>query len=259
MPEVKKELTMLACSLIKRMRIDLTGGAEEDIPVLDDDQMFQRGTTSTPRCWLAHPRTLRLTTRPRPPQNLDGSRPRMFNRKSRSCNMPSVIFSFNRTIEALAEIIVNDSLLPLFRQLHSEKPGWDLNLMNLCVTNMDRTGTDSKDGIGRDIGRMFRRQEGVLKGWKIEDEGIAPLIRSEVARSDFSEDFEPHNQSKALDEISWNEREDVYKGTQDSTAADNAWNSEIETANLSEACVVCGTLIPFFAIAAHQRFHSLPD
>ena len=111
------------------MRLDLTADGEDDVPITGSEQ-DQRQTVGLSRHWLAHPRNLRLTTRPRPPRNPDGSRPTMFNRISRSCSMPSIVFSFSYDVDILAEKIVNDSLFPLFRKLHPEKSGWDLSLVS---------------------------------------------------------------------------------------------------------------------------------
>ena len=176
--------------------------------------------------------------------------------------MPSIVFSFKRDIETLAETLVNDSLLPLFRQLHPENSGWDLSLVNLCATNMAQSGTNSKDGVGRDIGHMFRRQDDVLRGWKVEDRDTAP--------SDVPQNFMSHEkgfpgesklqkQTDTQDDPCWDDSRDAYQKTQDSSAADDGWDSGTETAQFGEACVVCGAIMPVFAMAAHQRFHTLPD
>ena len=249
----------LACSLIKRMRLDLTASAEEDMTVLDDEET-QQGNIDTSRYWVAHPKTLRLTTRPRPPRNLDGSRPRMFNRISKSCSMPSQVFSLSRDVEVIATTLINDSLLPLFRQLHPEKSGWDLSLVNLCATNMAMTGTGSKDGVGRDIGRMFKRQDNILREWKVVDEDVAPPHLFQGLDEQSSVEVASHQRPDYLKNIPSNGSEDVYQGTQESSAADDdAWNSETEMDAFGEACTVCGAMMPSFAMAAHQRFHTLPD
>ena len=240
------------------MRLDLTADREEDITVPQDEEA-QRGRGEITKSWLAHPKTLRLTTRPRPPRDLDGNRLRMFNRISRSCQMPSIVFSVRRDIEDLAKTLVNDSLLPLFRQLHPEKSGWDLSLVNLCATNMAIAGTESKDAIGRDIGRIFRQQDDVLKEWKVIDEDVVLPQKPESPETHSIGDANPQQQAEKLDCSPWNGPEDTYEATQDSNTVDDAWHSEAEAAASGDVCTICGVTMPLFAMAAHQRFHSLPD
>lgn len=257
MSEVTKELTMLTCSLIKRMRLDLTIEAEDMI--VNDEKLSQRKTIGSPRKWLAHPRTLRLTTRPRPPRNPDGSRPRIFNRISKSCNMPSVVFGFNRSTGTIAEKVVNGSLLPLFHQLHSEESGWDLSLVNLCATNMALTGTDGKNGAGRDIGRMFRRQDDVLKEWKLDDVDEAPPHPLQVSVVNKSQHWETGQPSNKDNDSRLHGSEDTYSNTRYIEDTEDAWNSEGETASHGETCNLCGATMPAFAMSAHRRFHTLSD
>lgn len=159
--EVKKQLLMLARSLIHRMHADLT---EDD----DDFNSLEGGPSQ--RKWLAHPRTLRLSTRPPPPLKPDGSRARSFNRISRSTLMPNFAFNLNQSDECLAEKLVQEALIPAFRKLRPEKLGWNLSLVNIVVTNMSETAAESKDSVGRDIGRMLKRQDEVLQDWKVVDE-----------------------------------------------------------------------------------------
>ena len=247
MPEVRKELTTLMCSLIKRMRLDLTTNiVEEDTS--GEEEASPQATGN--RRWTAHPKTLRLTTRPRPPRNADGSRSRMFNRISKSCPIPSIAFSFSHRIDTIVERVVNGSLLPLFHLLHPETSGWDLSLVNLCATNMALTGTDSKEGLGRDISRMFRRQDNVLKDWKIEDVDVAPSQQSQgLVKSTSSESMQ-----QAEDD---NDLKIMGRSTQDSESA--GWSSDAEMTVSSEKCAVCGVVMPAFAMSAHQLFHSLSD
>lgn len=138
---VKSELVKLTISLLRRMRTDLTensaGGAIR---------------------WRAHPRTLRLTSRPRRPSNPDNP---YHNRMSRSVALPRYVFNMGDRIEAVAEKLVQEHVLALFRRLHPEKSGWNLSLLNIAVTNMVDTAGDRKQNSGRDIGSMFQRQEPV--------------------------------------------------------------------------------------------------
>lgn len=249
---------MLAGSLIKRMRLDLTTFADDDdVGTLSDaeDDQNHDGNASQSRRWIAHPRTLRLSTRPRPPLNPDGTRPRTFTRISKSGSMPSFVFSLITNVDVLSDKLVEETLMPLFRKLHPEKSGWNLSLVNICATSMSMTAGDSKDGAGRDISRMFRRQKDVLKDWKVEDVDMAP--------SDDEDGFE--QQPRAVQEFSEDHRldghcgsEDLRQSTQESYTGDDAWDSG-EDNPLGDACRVCGAVMPSFAMLAHERFHSLPD
>lgn len=228
--EVKKELSLLATSLIRRMRLDLM---EED-----DDDVEASGSGLSQRKWLAHPKTLRLSTRLRPPLNPDGTRARSFQRISRSTPIPSFVFSLTESAHALAERLLQDSLLPNFKKLHPERSGWNLTLVNIAATNMAETAADSKDSKGRDISRMFRKQDDVLKEWRIADVDVAPEIHEgEIGRVEDTIDMDADSQ--VMDDVSWDSDED--------------------SEDLMHVCHRCGASVPNFALVAHERFHEMPD
>lgn len=141
---VRRELVVLVRSLIRRMRTDLLDRTESKTPE---------------RRWLAHPRTLRLSTRPRNQPETDGVRTYNANRTSRSAPLPSFIFHLDDNIDALAERLVQEHLLAMFRKLHPEKGGWDLSLMNVAVTNLVESAGTQKQSRGRDIREMFQQQK----------------------------------------------------------------------------------------------------
>lgn len=238
-PELIKELNTLAQSLLKRMRIDLLGD-EDDFEEKPD---AGAGATEVPKSiptdgkkWLAHPKTLRLTTRPRQLLLPDGSRPRSFKRISHSAPLPTFVFLLNEGIEMLADKLVKETLISMFRRLHPEKAGWNLSLVNLAVTNMAETAGNSRTANGRDIGNMFKRQEDVLKDFRVVDhedkvtsvEGVDDEMTANVDGQASDGDDEVNDE--------WDHGED-----QD-----------------GEACELCGVRLPEFAMVAHRRFHSLP-
>jgi DNA polymerase iota len=230
--EVKKELRMLARSLIRRMHADLT---EEDDFDLAEAGMNQRK-------WLAHPRTLRLSTRPRPPLNPDGSRPRSFNRISRSAPMPNFVFNLHENNDSLAEKLVQDALIPAFRKLHPEKSGWNLSLVNIAVTNMTETAAETKDSEGRDIGRMLRRQDEVLKDWKVvEEEALSEDGSSIIGAGSelYTAPAEPPESDGHL--------------------CQDGWESDESADGSGHTCGMCGCVMPLFAAAAHDRYHSMAE
>lgn len=220
--QVKKELLLLATSLIRRMHADLT---EEDFDMPEAGQ--------SQRKWLAHPRTLRLSTRPRPPLNPDGKRSRSVNRISRSAPMPNFVFNLNESDESLAERLVQEALIPAFRKLHPEKSGWNLSLVNVAVTNMAETAAETKDSEGRDIGRMLKRQDEVLKDWRV------------VNREPLSED------DPTIPNASRNES--------DGSPYQDTWESDDSADDSTHICEVCGNMMPLFAAAAHDRYHSMAE
>ncbi len=268
--EVRKELAMLAGSLIKRMRLDLTSDVEEDedegrLLNGEEEQQLGMNRSETSRRWTAYPQTLRLTTRPRPPLNPDGTRSRTFNRISRSRSMPSMIFNLTNNVECLAEKLVNDSLIPLFQKLHPERSGWSLSLLNLCATNMSLVAADNKDGIGRDIGKMFRKQDDRLKEWKVEDVDIAPSdgeMHVQHCEQQVHTSAEQGINTPMLQNNHSYGSEDGCISTQKSyrdDANDDGWDSEDNVFDLGDACKICGAVMPPFAMIAHERFHAMPD
>jgi DNA polymerase iota len=136
----------------------------------------------------------------------------------------------------------------MFRKLHPEKAGWNLSLVNLAVTNMSETAGDSKTASGRDIGTMFRRQEHVLKDFRVTEPDTGSTIESVIDTaqdghdtivSDDSDDqkkFDPHNAPRSPSE-------------------EGDWDDGVQDEDPRVCCEVCGMHVPSFAMGAHQRFH----
>ena len=226
-----------------------------------DRDAERKVSDSNLRRWIGMPRTLRLTTRPRPPLNPDGSRSRTFTRISKSGSMPSFVFNLALTVDALAERLVQEALMPLFKKLHPAKSGWNLSLVNLCATNIALTASDSNNGLDRDIGRMFSRQEDVLKQWKIDDADVPPTIchrhnphlleGTDQNVHDILEDPTPVPTLLGS--------EDLHPLTQVSTTEDDPCVTDDELNDAGQTCSTCGAVMPPYAMNAHERFHSLTD
>ncbi|KAF2036145.1 DNA/RNA polymerase [Setomelanomma holmii] len=247
--EVTKELRMLAISLLKRMHADLLEEEEEEqMPI--DSSVVQHAPTKR---WLAHPKTIRISTRPRPPQNPDGSRNRSFARISKSTSMPGFVFSLKEDISTLVERLIVQTLLPLFRQLHPEKSGWNLSLVNIAAANMADAASE-KGGVGRDIAKMFRRQDDVLKQRRVADEV------DESVMSDKKVDPPPAAQLILPPYLSDREgSEDKPTPSQEgSRPIVDHWDSEDEEMLDADAyrCEECGAFMPLFAMGAHERWHA---
>lgn len=279
LPQVHKELLMLSTSLIKRMHIDLVEEEEEDddketshdtrsLSVYENEPEVAAAPEPPRRRWLAHPKTMRLSTRPRPPLNPDGTRPRSFNRISRSFPCPNFLFSLTTHPSALTERLVEEVLLPQFRRLHPEKSGWDLSLVNLAVTNMVEAAAETKDGKGRDIARMFRNQEKVLSEWRVtdttddivvddEDSTIAALPPFNPQSHRHNSGAQPHSTLLSIPRpFHAMQAQPIYQAQFED---DNGlWMHEDESllGSSSEPCGRCGALVPDFAVEAHQAFHS---
>lgn len=273
MEEVRKELTILSESLIRRMHIDLL----EIENVVPDSKTGNKHSAPNSRRWLAQPRSLRLSTRPRLPINSDGSRSRTFQRISRTVPAPTFLFSLTDTVDSLVERLVFETLLPLFRRIHPEKNGWNLSLVNVAVTNMTSMAGESKTAAGQNISDMLKRQKAE---WKVQDVDVPP---------DHINDKEPTPPPKIEPSIFEHEApvltdtsgknlgtvdqnglligsEDWLRASQQSDvdelmllddAASTCNMGDIEEMN--EECPLCAARLPSFAMHAHLRYHEEED
>lgn len=225
---VRRELVALTASLIRRMRTDLTEA---------EDEPEQTGSRMR---WLAHPKTFRLSTRPRPPPSTGAQSPRTLygGRISRSAPLPQFVFNLDDHVDALAERLVQDMGLSMFRKLHPEKSGWNLGLLNVAVTNMLESAGDQKKSSGRDIQKMFRTQETVLKEWRVT---------------------EPPSSTAMVGEVVPGTSVGNIPGDHDASG-DSAWEESEEDETMpSVRCRTCGASIPHFAQIAHEMYHLAPD
>ncbi|KAK4228459.1 hypothetical protein QBC38DRAFT_442762 [Podospora fimiseda] len=216
--EIHRELVSISTALLRRVRIDL----------LEEDEGSTTATPSASRKWLAHPKTIRLTTRPytRPSEN----KPYGWAQASRSCPLPSFVFNTSTADQkVIVDKLVVDTLFPLFHKLNPARRGWNIGLLNVCVTNMTDESTLSG---GRDIGVMFRQQATILREFTTYDDS------QDIAPQD-----DPPAAKQQVDEEEASEEED-----------DDSWDQEPSP---GEPCPICGHIIPSFALAAHERYHSM--
>ncbi|OJD12099.1 hypothetical protein AJ78_07248 [Emergomyces pasteurianus Ep9510] len=154
------------------------------------------------------------------------------------------------TIDTLATRLVSETILPLFRRLHPEKSDTGkICVMNIAVTNMiivagmGEKGAE-KGGAGRDIGRMFRSQERVLKEWRVEDRdgkgGDGGLGGGTI-------------NSTADEGVGSGDVDDVDAWDSDGEEEDILGNGNV----MMTECATCGALMPQFAIRAHEVYHSV--
>ncbi|KAF7531186.1 hypothetical protein G7054_g9103 [Neopestalotiopsis clavispora] len=221
--ELMRELRALTTSLVRRMHVDL----------LDED--FHTEETSG-RKWLACPKTLRLSTRTKNRPTTDNQNP--FSRNSRSLPLPNFVFSLKDSQEVIVERLVNEVVLPLFRRLHTERQGWNLSLINICVTNMVLTGNEEGTGSGRDISFMFKTQDTRFKEFTVYDQSTSitsPEVEDDTSVIPKQLVPDTSDDQEGMDEWIEDEPEDVLR------------------------CPECGCSIPSFALSAHERFHMMED
>ncbi|KAI2632413.1 DNA/RNA polymerase [Hypoxylon sp. NC1633] len=282
--EVARELRALATSLVRRMRVDLV--ADDSEPESSDAASQQNQTQSQqqsqPR-WAAYPKTLRLSTRTRPKPGARSSATETFSRSSRSQALPSFVLSLrDESVEAVGSRLATEVLQPLFRRLNPERHGWNLALINVCVTNMVMVAGPGESGGGpRDIARMFRTQEDKLREWTVYDTAPVPVpVQDTVMTSETSA-----NAASPVEEAVWVEEEGEEEDEKDGgmeigAGAMEAGGAEMSAAGTtldvdadagadvdvdawddddgeeSQVCHLCGHAIPLFAVSAHERFHA---
>ncbi|KAI1269428.1 hypothetical protein F5Y18DRAFT_98203 [Xylariaceae sp. FL1019] len=276
--EVTRELSAIATSLIRRMRVDLTEVEHDLSPAIHDahasSSLSHEMSLNSPR-WLAYPKTLRLSTRKKSnPVTNPSSTSDMpqFSRSSRSVPLPSFVFSLSASpaddIAGVAERLVTESLLPLFRRLHPERQSYNLALLNVCVTNMvivanDDNSTGSK-GSGRDISRMFRTQEEKLREFTVYDTSALPESpRAETTSKPTMTSAGDAQQTQTKGEVhpdSHIPTSTPYTSFDDQM--DDMWDEEEEGKDEdieTLCCETCGHEIAIFAMPAHRRFHALDE
>lgn len=240
--DVERELVKLAASLLRRMHVDLTEVDEPD----KDSAVSVDGAKRTK--WLAHPKTLRLSTRPKTSPN-EGT-PYNWGRASRSQTLPTFIFH-DIDHEIIVGRLVKEALFPMFFQLNPDKAeGWNIGMINICVANMTLTATEDAAGSGRDISRMFKRQDEVLREFRVYDDGSeTPSKTDQISRTGESRDNPALSHTVAVDD-------DLDFGDDYASESESeAWGDQ----DGSQACPRCGHYLPVFAMAAHQRYHALEE
>jgi DNA polymerase iota len=178
--------------------------------------------------------------------------------------MPNFVFNLKESVETLAERMVYETLIPLFRQLHPERQGWNLSLVNLGATNMVE-GASDKGGVGRDIGKMFKRQSNLLAPFRMRDEPAQartrPAVQEQLAEEEDTEELHVNNEPQAYTPripISQSGSEDVPTRSQEyALDIDDTWDEDdgMLDADMYQ-CDECGAVMPLFAMGAHERWHA---
>ena len=249
MQAVLDRLQSLSVSLIKRLRVDLTTRSK-GLNGEGHDVLGALGEAPQRR-WMAHPKVLRLSTRCRPPRDADGTRQRSFARTSLSAGLPSFVFDLAANVEDLARRLVEETVRPLFTRLHPQQSGWDLSLINLCAANIILAASDGKDAAGRDIADMFRKSS----THEISRATIDQQAVTGAERHDLEHETEQQNWRASNQDTAYMGSEDGLLLSQKSQDDDGAEDG----GPLGERCDVCGSLIPIFALLAHERFHAIED
>jgi DNA polymerase iota len=175
--------------------------------------------------------------------------------------MPSFVFSFREGVDALAGRLVKEAALPIFHKLYPVNLGSKRNLVNMAATNIADAAGDKKTSAGRDIGKMFRSQERVLRNWKVEDRDIPPSKSSSPVWG--AEDW--RNETYWEDAIMADAEQDAIdngiepRDFAGSSTDEITWDSDEDAMAMCDECKLCGALIPHFAAQAHETYHALPD
>ncbi|PSR93647.1 hypothetical protein BD289DRAFT_459598 [Coniella lustricola] len=258
--EIEREMTKLAASLLRRLHVDLTEEVEETqgdgaaTAQADDLIPLEADTAcSKRRKWLAHPKTIRLSTRPK--TSYSDGKPYNWGRASRSQPLPTFIFSRSSSSlndTALVARLVKETLLPMFLALNPDKGGWNIGMINICVANIIPTAGDpGAAGCGRDISQMFRKQEDVLREFRVHDDDDHD---GKNAASQVDQGSSPRSSDHNAAPVSDNSRECQYS-TEITDDEPEGWG-DLEG---SLSCQYCGHMIPPFAVAAHERYHEFED
>ncbi|KAF2636481.1 DNA/RNA polymerase [Massarina eburnea CBS 473.64] len=263
--QVTKELLVLSKSLLKRMHADLLDDEDDVIKAYAFDDVEAAASKPISKRWLAFPKTVRLSTRPRPPLNPDGSRNRSFARISRSAPMPNFVFSLKETVDSLAKRLVVETFLPLFKKLHPEKTGWDLSLVNVAVTNMVDAASEKGGGVGRDIGKMFKRQDDVLRQWTVYDTSVPISGQKSEHDTEMAERVGDEGElggarsaTPKVAEVKMGSEDIPTPSQEEGFLLEDRWESEDEDMidDDSYRCDECDAIMPIFAMGAHARWHA---
>lgn len=243
MAETEREMLKLGASLLRRMHVDLT---EDDDDVESRSIYGPKTAMPGPRkkmTWLAHPKTLRLSTRPK--TSYSDGKPYNWGRTSRSQPLPTFVFSTissELSSEAIVARLVKEALMPMFTAINPDADGWNIGMINICVANMVPTAAEpGATGSGRDISTMFRMQEDVLREFRVYDEGDVNLPDNDDTAQNYPEPLQisyPDNHTESFTDMESDTWDDL---------------------DGSQECGSCGHSIPPFAMAAHQRYHELDD
>lgn len=247
--EIERELLKLTASLLRRMHVDLA--QDEDQPPSPSTNMGDSASQAPQprRRWLAHPKTLRLSTRPK--TSLSDNRPYNWARASRSQPLPTFVFNNSFDDGAIVARLVKETLLPMFCALNPDRSNWNIGMINICVANMVPTAAETgAAGSGRDISLMFRRQETVLRDFRVFDEGPAPGQDHGNPQERVLEAAQQADEQARCSEES--------KGFNSAHFADTV-SETWEDLDGGQTCETCGRNIPLFATLAHKRYHEIGE
>ncbi|RYO78821.1 hypothetical protein DL766_008726 [Monosporascus sp. MC13-8B] len=284
LPEVLREMHAVATSLVRRMRVDLTTAAEELTDPSSAGCVALPPRTQQKRRWLAYPKTLRLSTCAHPGKSGSASSTSnpSFSRISRSQSLPSFALDLERPCAEVAERLVREALLPLFRRLHvGRAAGWNLALLNVCVANMVPVAGDDGGGGGgaaggRNISRMFQTQGERLREWSAWDDDAtttkattaspslcSPRHGNGVIDGDAEDGAAANGASEGKNDVedagSASAETEVWAADDGDSDSDVGWEDEDGDSVAQQRCAACGHAVPIFAMSAHERFHALGD
>ncbi|PGG99160.1 hypothetical protein GX51_06419 [Blastomyces parvus] len=303
---VRGELVALAKSLLRRMVADLTEEVEEvegeengedghgDCVQSEAERMEKsRRGKATKRRWLAHPRTFRLSTRIRLPPLPDGAPDFSAGRVSRSCAMPTYIFSplLNTSPTTIANNNrnyihndennnddVNDNLAATAAHEAMTTPTIDslaIRLVNETILPLFRRLHPEKSGAGKicvmniAVTNMVMVAGASGKGCAGRDIGRMFRSQKRVLRQWRGEDGDRDGEYGGVLGGEMVESTTISNDDIDDHVAGgdgDAWDSDGDEGDIDilgngdammTECAICGALMPHFALRAHEVYHSV--
>ncbi|KAL5612948.1 hypothetical protein BROUX41_003975 [Berkeleyomyces rouxiae] len=239
---IYQELRKLSASLIQRMRKDLVGSNGHEV---QGNGFSHHGRRP---CWLAKPKTLRLSLKN---AALGESISEAYrHRVSRSLPVPSFLFDLDEEPQQLASRLVDEKLKGLLRKFGITDTEWNLILLSVCVANMTIVANEARGAAssGRDIARMFQRQDEVLRPFRVVKERVdgekdAVLGNNTAVDGDTSEDTNRDPQGRGCEGLDpW---EDV--------------DGDSDQDDMKILCPLCGSHFLPFALPAHLKYHELGE
>ncbi|RPB08293.1 DNA/RNA polymerase [Morchella conica CCBAS932] len=224
-------LHQLTLKLLQRMHADLIGPGGEK--------------------WLAHPKNFRLSIR-------FHTRNRDFARMSRSGRMPGYVFSLSTPLDVVAERLVREVVVGLFKGLCTERK-WELQLVNVAAVNM------ADGGGGVDIRDMFSTLRPRSESWENKEEPTEYL--DGIVNNSQQYNSPPEKEPEPIKEVKEDEDEGGEQEGEGEEVVELEWgdglsDSSVEYGGIgsrgfshNDPCPICGERFPVFALEAHQRFH----
>lgn len=172
--------------------------------------------------------------------------------------MPGYVFSLSTPLDVVAERLVREVVVGLFKGLCTERK-WELQLVNVAAVNM------ADGGGGVDIRDMFSTLRPRSESWE-NKEGPTEYLDGIVNNSQ-QYNSPPEKEPEPIKEVKEDEDEGGEQEGEGEEVVELEWgdglsDSSVEYGGIgsrgfshNDPCPICGERFPVFALEAHQRFH----